>query len=59
MAPNIPINLIRSYGGLFHFMPRIGARHDFHEKRRHPGHFPETGEQLDIILKIGNLRGGI
>ena len=43
MAPNIPINLIRSYGGLFHFMPRIGARHDFHEQRRHPGNFPETG----------------
>ena len=66
MAPNIPINLIRSYGALFHFMPRIGGRHDFHEQRRHPGHFPETGiryihtgEQLDVILKIGNLRGGI
>ena len=44
MATNIPINLIRSYGGLFHFMPRIGARHDFHEQRRHPGHFPETGK---------------
>ena len=44
MAPNISINLIRSYGGLFRFIPRIGAKHDFHEQRRHPGHFPETGK---------------
>ena len=58
MAPNIPFNLICSYGALFHLMPRMGARHDFHEQRGHPLHFPEIGkiytygEQLDIILKI-------
>ena len=63
MAPNIPINLIRSYGALLHLMPRIGDRHDFHEQRGNPCQFPETGKiyntakQLDIILKIRNFRG--
>ena len=37
-----------------HFMPRIGARHDFHEQRRHPHHFPETGKIYTYGRTAGN-----
>ena len=65
LCPHIPINLICSFGALFHLMPMMGPGMNFMNKEGIPVTFPRlacyihTGEQLDIILKIGNLRDGI